>query len=640
MLDDGSQLGVWDVEGIDGDWCRVHAVLKEWLSVVAAPGCSVDTLVAAGSPGDVLLASFGQSSGVSVDAINAERCLTLAALWEHCVGHPGVLACAMDHAWTIAEPGLRAATLLLVWERCCVPHLMPMAFALPECTRDSADADGTDGTIAAGLAPSPLCPARRFTCWEPSACTTSGQELEWPLLCAADTSASLPLPEVHWEAHPALPPVAADPPVLLSWSWSCVVPTTSPAAAASAIQAFAASAPLWTRGYLHAAMLCLEALLHLVGSTKGSEVPALPQPHPALCPALAAITSRRDWGSQLNEAKLEWHACMVRMMAAVSSCPMSVIDLPSLHSLFPDGASPFFVPGSLLAAQSAVPAGSVTRSPGRSTPGRPGSFRSEAACGGSRAGGGLPLPPAAGGVGTPVAALYIDSGETGDSEVARANLLVRRKKFLVCLLEARCPFVAQMCSLMGISVSSVRRDLALAFYRAGEDDEAFQAVNMLPPDVKVSIAQPLFDIARRRLAQSLHRIHSHPRYCHVLAQVDPRMASWVCEVEGSEGSDSQKNPFAGMDSATSAPLDDGVVLDEDGSVNSASAHKRVSIHPATLAMTSTLLALVVSLLRGDGEGGDRVGPAGTSLVVRTKYMLDMCRVLLTELPADAAFDRL
>jgi hypothetical protein len=108
-------------------------------------------------------------------------------------------------------------------------------------------------------------------------------------------------------------------------------------------------------------------------------------------------------------------------------------------------------------------------------------------------------------------------------------------QFLVSLLEARCPFVVPMCSLMGISVSSVRRDLALAYYRAGEDDEAVQVVHMLPSDVKAAIAEPLFDIARRRLAQSLHRIHNHPRHCHVLAVVDPRMASWVCEVDGDDG---------------------------------------------------------------------------------------------------------
>ena len=60
-------------------------------------------------------------------------------------------------------------------------------------------------------------------------------------------------------------------------------------------------------------------------------------------------------------------------------------------------------------------------------------------------------------------------------------------QFLVSLLEARSPYVAQMCTLLGISVASVRRDLALAFYRAGEDDEAAQMINMLPPGTALEL---------------------------------------------------------------------------------------------------------------------------------------------------------
>jgi hypothetical protein len=90
---------------------RVVAVIAVHPPSLAFPFFVWHVFPPSGLSGDVLLACFGLSRGVSADAVNAERCLTLATMWEHCVGHPGLLACAMDHAWTITEPGLRTATV-------------------------------------------------------------------------------------------------------------------------------------------------------------------------------------------------------------------------------------------------------------------------------------------------------------------------------------------------------------------------------------------------------------------------------------------------------------------------------------------------------------------------------------------------
>ena len=91
-----------------------------------------------------------------------------------------------------------------------------------------------------------------------------------------------------------------------------------------------------------------------------------------------------------------------------------------------------------------------------------------------------------------------------------------------------------------------------------------------------------------------------------------------------------------MDSASTAPDDDFGAIGGPGDGSSSSDGRRVVIHPSSLATTSSLLALVVSLLQeGASDGG-----ADPQMVVRAKYMYDMTRVLLTELPADAALDRL
>ncbi len=156
-------------------------------------------------------------------------------------------------------------------------------------------------------------------------------------------------------------------------------------------------------------------------------------------------------------------------------------------------------------------------------------------------------------------------------------------------------------------------------------------------------------------------------------------------------SDAAKNPFAGMDSATTAPDTFDVVSEDNdsdevsvtsseysarpsvtnpksssavGSASENSEARRVVIHPASLRMTSALLAVVVSLLGSAdgpaaaggnaGDGGAYGGrpsssssssslsssSTGSDLLVRAKYMYDMTRVLLAELPADAALDRL
>jgi hypothetical protein len=105
-------------------------------------------------------------------------------------------------------------------------------------------------------------------------------------------------------------------------------------------------------------------------------------------------------------------------------------------------------------------------------------------------------------------------------------------QLLLALLEAKCPHVASLCAVLGVPLGAVRRDLCLALFRAGEDHDAVQALGLLPTDLRPSTAMQLFDIARRRLAQSLLRIQSHPRHAHVLVQVDPRMAAWVCNEDG------------------------------------------------------------------------------------------------------------
>lgn len=66
------------------------------------------------------------------------------------------------------------------------------------------------------------------------------------------------------------------------------------------------------------------------------------------------------------------------------------------------------------------------------------------------------------------------------------------------------------------------------------------------------------------------------------------------------------------------------------------------IHPASLSSTSALLSSIVSLLM-EGMEDTLEAPeraALEALLVQTKHMFDMTRVLKTELPADAALDRL
>lgn len=231
------------------------------------------------------------------------------------------------------------------------------------------------------------------------------------------------------------------------------------------------------------------------------------------------------------------------------------------------------------------------------------------------------------------------------------------------LVEYGHPCVGRLSSLLRVSLPSVQQRLVLTLFRAAEDTAAQSNLRSLlnsvsseaRPGVKVSVAIALFDVARRRLAQSLHRIQHHPRYsqvwlrllfCHahavtpcnrpqVLVQVDPVMASWVCEEEG-QWLDSDRNPFAGMDAATSAPATPDL---GDGTNSSF----RPIIHPASLSATSALLATIVDLLV---EAKDQLAASGSSepsqdsLLIQAKHMLDMTRVLKTELPADAAMDRL
>jgi hypothetical protein len=84
-----------------------------------------------------------------------------------------------------------------------------------------------------------------------------------------------------------------------------------------------------------------------------------------------------------------------------------------------------------------------------------------------------------------------------------------------------------------------------------------------------------------------------------------------------------------MDSATSAPIsaDDAAAAGDDND-----DELRVSIHPSTLVATSSLLAAVVNLLSSFA--------ADPNTLVRAKHMYDMTRVLLAELPVEAAIDRL
>jgi hypothetical protein len=223
----------------------------------------------------------------------------------------------------------------------------------------------------------------------------------------------------------------------------------------------------------------------------------------------------------------------VRMLAAVASCPLSVVELPQVHSLFPTAASPFFLSGALRAGVDATVAFTPVTSPA------PQPELTD----------NLDSDNEAVGVTSPVLthkAVRIDDGAVQPSGTTAARLASLRRRvrdpmpvmcwcarvqcvaassvlatlnrtmalgdiftlrsraythihtrtharthcvyrvsaqFLVSLLEAQCPYVAAMCVLLGISVSSVRRDLALAYYRAGEDDEAVQMVNMLPPGI-------------------------------------------------------------------------------------------------------------------------------------------------------------
>jgi hypothetical protein len=136
-------------------------------------------------------------------------------------------------AWmSVCHPALLPCTACV----CTVSVTVCMCVYVVVCVCARAHA-----THPAALVPQALCPGRRFTCWEPCALGASGQEVEWPLLCAPDVPRALPLPVVHWEAHPPTPPPAAHDAGALAgplgaWQWSCVVPTTNPATAAAAME--------------------------------------------------------------------------------------------------------------------------------------------------------------------------------------------------------------------------------------------------------------------------------------------------------------------------------------------------------------------------------------------------------------------
>jgi hypothetical protein len=218
-------------------------------------------------------------------------------------------------------------------------------------------------------------------------------------------------------------------------------------------------------------------------------------------------------------------------------------------------------------------------------------------------------------------------------------------QIVMYLLEHCHPSVEAIANLFRVSLPSVHQRLVLTLYRAAEDSSGHVALDRLitavpaalRPDIKRSTAIALFDVARRRLAQSLHRIQYHPRYSQVLVQVDPVMAAWVCGDHDDNGLCDERNPFAGMDSATTAPaVTPGV--DDDGRVSA--TLQRTIIHPATLSATSALLALIVDLLSDAKAAAGEETSAHDGLLVQAKHMLDMTRVLKTELPGDAALDRL
>ena len=138
----------------------------------------------------------------------------------------------------------------------------------------------------------------------------------------------------------------------------------------------------------------------------------------------------------------------------------------------------------------------------------------------------------------------------------------------------------------------------------------------------------------------------------VLVQVDPVMAAWVCGEEptatsAGDESDALRNPFFGMDSATSVPSDTPLSDpsesdDVSAAASTPSPSHRYLIHPASLSATSALLSFVVGLLkdsRPDGSDADAAA-AHNNMLVQAKHMYDMTRVLKTELPADAAMERL
>lgn len=213
------------------------------------------------------------------------------------------------------------------------------------------------------------------------------------------------------------------------------------------------------------------------------------------------------------------------------------------------------------------------------------------------------------------------------------------------LVEHGHPSVEAFASMFRVSLPAVHQRLVVTLYRAAEDSSGQVALDRLisvvpaclRTDVKRSTAIALFDVARRRLAQSLHRIQYHPRYSQVLVQVDPVMAAWVCGDHDDNGASDDRNPFAGMDSATTAPAVTPMVDDDN---RFSATLQRAIIHPATLSATSALLALVVDLLSdAKAAGGDEMS-AQDALLVQSKHMLDMTRVLKTELPGDAALDRL
>ncbi len=124
----------------DGGWYTIQSILRDWLSQVSSPARGLEEewiepgsygfvrfsapllsyrsflrlycpTLGIPSSGDVLLACFGASCGLAWDVVAAECCFILAGMWEQCVGHPGLLACAMDHASAIADPQTRAATV-------------------------------------------------------------------------------------------------------------------------------------------------------------------------------------------------------------------------------------------------------------------------------------------------------------------------------------------------------------------------------------------------------------------------------------------------------------------------------------------------------------------------------------------------